>query len=215
MLRTGVELSNWRPSPEVDEVEAAVQAAGSLLDVARILGEIMRVLRPGLHARTTRMVRVVEAMAADAGLPNAWEFELAAGLSQIGCLTLPEGLLSAAARGEALDDEADRALASHPLLARDLLGGAMRFGAVAEMIARQREPYSVSGWIGGGARRDRLDVGGQLLRIAGDADDLARRGLAADAIVAHLRSRPEEYDPALVDCLARCGDVFAATSPSS
>ena len=72
------------------------------------------------------------------------------------------------------------------------------------MIARQREPFLAPGetptpW----HRRDRLALGGQILRVCAEYDELRQRGQAPDQALAVLAACPREFDSALVDVIAR------------
>jgi hypothetical protein len=80
-----------------------------------------------------------------------------------------------------------------------------RLDGPREMIARQREPFAVAGERPAPVRRrDRLTLGGHILRICADYATLLERGLGPDAALARLTSQPMEFDPALVSVLARC-----------
>ena len=170
-----------------------------------MLGGLLGLVRPALGARTERVTRLVRQMTRALALDRPWEFEVAARLSQIGWLTVPTETHEAAWRGDPLPDEEWRAVASHPLVARDLLAEVSRLGGVREMIARQREPFAVPGQAPGPlAGRDRLMLGGQILRVCGDYVALLDRGLGSDAAPACLNAQPFEFDPTLAQVLARC-----------
>ena len=182
-----------------------VVAAGVLLDVSRLLGGLLGLARPALGTRTERVTRLVRQMTRTLALDRPWEFEVAARLSQIGWLTVPTETHEAAWRGDPLPDEEWRAVASHPLVARDLLAEVTRLDGVREMIARQREPFAVPGEAAVPmAKRDRLMLGGQILHVCADYIALLDRGLASDAALEWLSSQPFEFDPSLVCVLARC-----------
>ena len=113
--------------------------------------------------------------------------------------------MQAALRGDPLPDEEWCAVASHPLVARDLLAEVGRLDGVREMIARQREPFAVAGETPAPvARRDRLMLGGHLLRVCGDYVRCSNTAWRRDAAVDRLSSQPLEFDPALVHVLTRC-----------
>jgi response regulator RpfG family c-di-GMP phosphodiesterase len=103
-----------------------VVAAGVLLDVSRLLGGLLGLARPALGTRTERVTRLVRQMTRALALDRPWEFEVAARLSQIGWLTVPTETHEAAWRGDPLPDDEWRAVASHPLVARDLLAEGRR-----------------------------------------------------------------------------------------
>lgn len=190
---------------DLDLTGEAISVAGTLLESSRLVADLLKYLSPELCRRTERITRLVMQTVGELGLDGRWEFEAAARLSQIGYLALGRDTLDALTRGQTLSDDADRALASHPLVARDLLAGVRRLDAVREMIARQREPFTVAGLPPGVCTgHDRVTLGGQLLRVATDAEALLSRGVGVDDVVRLLQAEPDEYNQELVQALAAC-----------
>jgi response regulator RpfG family c-di-GMP phosphodiesterase len=192
-----------RPLPPSDETRHErpdeIAAAGALLEVSRLFTALLRLTRPDVGLRSERITTVVSFVVRNLDVERPWEFEVAARLSQLGCLGIAPDVLQAAARGEVLSEDDLRAVASHPLAARDLLGEVSRLEAIAEMIARQHEPVGLAGErIEPVSGADRLAFGGQLLRVCGEFDRLVQRGLASQDALSRMRGQPEEFDPALV-----------------
>ena len=176
-----------------------VAAAGALLEVSRLFTALLRLTRPDLGLRTERITALVSFVVRDLEVERRWEFEVAARLSQLGCLGIAPEVLQAATRGELLSDDDLRAVASHPLAARDLLGEVSRLQAVAEMIARQHEPVGLAGErLDPVTEADRQAFGGQLLRVCGEFDRLSQRGVSLQDALARMCALPEEFDPAIV-----------------
>jgi response regulator RpfG family c-di-GMP phosphodiesterase len=176
-----------------------VAAAGALLEVSRLFTALLRLTRPDVGLRTERITALVSFVVRDLEVERRWEFEVAARLSQLGCLGIAPDVLQAATRGERLSDDDMRAVASHPLTARDLLEEVSRLAAVAEMIARQHEPVGLVGdRIDPVTEADRLAFGGQLLRVCGEFDRLSQRGLSFQDALSRMHGLPEEFDPAIV-----------------
>lgn len=190
-------------------VAERISVAGTLLETSRLMTELLRFVAPDVHQRTVRLTRVVRELVEELGVSQPWEFEVAARLSQIGRLALPPATRDRLAAGEHLTDEDEHALASHPLIARDLLAEVRRLDAVREMVCRQREPYSVAGLpLGSRAALDRLTLGGQLLRVAADFDDQLSSGKTGEDAVAWLDARGGEYN---ADVLAALRRLVSAT----
>jgi len=191
-----------------------VAAAGALLEVSRLFVALLRLARPDVGLRTERITALVSFVVKGLDVERRWEFEVAARLSQIGCLGIAPEVLQAATRGELLSEDDLRAVASHPLAARDLLGDVSRLEAVAEMIARQHEPMGFAGeQIDPVSERDRLAFGGQVLRVCGEFDRLSQRGLSSADALACLTAQPEEFDPTIVSRLhARDAEIIADVS---
>lgn len=183
-----------------------VIAAGVLLEISRIVTRILTVARPEIGERTERIVGIAQELARALDLDQAWEFEVAARLSQVGWLTLPEATREAALRGDPVSEEEWRLVASHPLLARDLIGEGGRLTGVVQMIERQREPRCLPGEPVADLRRDRIALGAQILRVASDLEALVRSGVSRQDALARLAAEPCEYDATLVAALAGSPD---------
>jgi hypothetical protein len=202
-----VPAAPWEPMvPQPDaEPEGLVNivVAGTLLDVAKLVTTLLRVTYPDLGARTDRITELVRFASRRLELGQSWEFEVAARLSQIGYLGLDPELVAAWKRGDALSEDHQRELASHPLIARDLLADVARLDTVREMIARQSEPFIVPGCDADPvASRDRVDLGAHLLHACAAFDELVWAGADGGAATGRLRNARMEFCPEILDALA-------------
>lgn len=204
--------SDDAPEATTGSIEEVV-AAGVLLDLSRVVSDLLTLARPALGARTELITKLVRFIVRELDLAFPWEFEVAARLSQIGLLAVADPGHTAAVRGEPLTDEEWLSLVSHPLAARDLLAGVGRLGGVRGMIERQREPFALQCEPSAPIElRDRIVLGGQVLRVCADYVTLLERDVGPREALAHLSALPLECDPALVSILARC---VAATDTSN
>jgi response regulator RpfG family c-di-GMP phosphodiesterase len=207
MTTVGEATTGWTRGsgvPPADLVAAAAEraaVASTLLEISRVFTECLAVAAPDVRDRTVRVATLVMAMVERLRPENAWEFEVAARLSQVGCLAIAAGDRAALARGEGVSEDLARAFASHPLAARDLLTGVRTLAGVREMVARQHEPYAVAGAPSPGRVLDRVTLGAQVLRLAGDAEALASAGLPPAGIARVLGSRHGEYHPTVLAVL--------------
>ncbi|HEY8535977.1 MAG TPA: HD domain-containing phosphohydrolase [Vicinamibacterales bacterium] len=183
-----------------------VIAAGVLLEVSRIVSRILAVARPDIGERTERIVGFSRELVHALALNRAWEFEVAARLSQIGWLAMPDAIREAALRGDPMSEEDCLLAASHPLLARDIIGAGGRLSGVVQMIERQREPRCLPGEPVTDLSRDRIALGAQILRVSSDLETLLRSGLSRAEALARMAALPCEYDAALVAALAGAPD---------
>jgi response regulator RpfG family c-di-GMP phosphodiesterase len=222
-MTAGLPTSLEQPPPALahDDPAAAamppvaerISVAGTLLETSRLMTELLRFVAPDVHQRTVRVTRVVRGLVEELGVGQPWEFEVAARLSQIGRLALPSATRERLAAGEVLSEEDEQALASHPLIARDLLAEVRRLDVVREMVCRQREPYSVPGLpLGNRAALDRMTLGGQLLRVASDFDEQLSAGESSDDAIASLNARGGEYS---ADVLAALRRLVASTTAAA
>ena len=87
----------------------------------KVLTEVLSLVHPAAFSRACRIHRYVRHMAAELRLSNAWQFEVAALLSQIGCITMDPGNLDRVYIGEELSEEEKKMFAAHPAAGHDLL----------------------------------------------------------------------------------------------
>ncbi len=104
----------------------------------KVLFDVLGIINPVAQRRATQIQRYAESAAeALTLLPGMWQYHLAAMISQLGCITLPQETLSRAFSGQALSHEEKRLYESHPEIAGKLLGSIPRLEAVAAMVAGQ------------------------------------------------------------------------------
>jgi response regulator RpfG family c-di-GMP phosphodiesterase len=75
-------------------------------------------------------------------LEEEWKYDLAAMLSQIGCITLPLQIVDKVYSGEKLSEEENALFQQHPNVAKKLIANIPRLQSVAYMIASQLKNYS-------------------------------------------------------------------------
>ena len=158
----------------------------TLRGAIQLLTEILSLVNPAAFSRANRIRAYVAHMAAGLQLPDAWQYELAAMLSQIGCIAVPPDLLEKAAIGEALSSEEEEIVAAHPLVAQRLLENVPRLELVAKIVGGQAR--------GGG-------IGSEVLRAANDFDRLIRGGSARADALEEMRCQQTPYDPSLLAAL--------------
>lgn len=156
----------------------------------RALVDVLSLAQPEAFGRARRLSRAAAELAAAAGVADAWQVELAAMLSQIGCLTLPEETAERYYYGEPLDD-AERVLVERlPAVAARLIRDIPRIEGVYTALVDQNTRPGEAGEVGTGAR---------ILKIVHDFDLLTATGMSEDLAVAHLRGRGGEYDAELLE----------------
>src|SRR5689334_6208668 len=139
----------------------------------KVLTEVLSLVHPAAFSRASRIHRYVHHMAAHLKLRNIWQYDVAAMLSQIGCITMEPGALDRIYTGEELSDEEKKAFAAHPAAGGELLARIPRLEAVAHMIAAQNLPSGRQPPVS--MPRETAEVGARLLRAAVDYDRLITR----------------------------------------
>jgi response regulator RpfG family c-di-GMP phosphodiesterase len=109
----------------------------TLRGTVQVLTEILELTNPAAQQRAKRVERYAQDICDAIGMPMSWELRLAAMLSQIGCVTLPESVLARLYAGQTLDDEAHSVYRAHPRVAGKLLQGIPRLEGVAAIVSSQ------------------------------------------------------------------------------
>ena len=102
-----------------------------------VLTELLAMAAPGAFSRATRIRALADAGVAAAGCGDDWRLPLAAGLSQIGCIAIPEPVLQAVETGAELSEQEAAMFAAHPGIAAGLLGRIPRLEDVARWVGGQ------------------------------------------------------------------------------
>ena len=167
-----------------------------------VLCELLGMANPLARSAGLRIRAFVVAVAAALRLPQPWQYEMAALLSQIGCIGLPGEILRKVYSGQQLDaDEAER-FAGHPEAAAKLLEPIPRLENVTAMIRHQRRRYAdFTDELRQGLFAEVL-VGAQILRAATDYDCLLFQGRGRGEALTFLRGRRKVYNPEVLDALA-------------
>jgi FixJ family two-component response regulator len=152
----------------------------------KIMTEVLSMTSPAAFSRACRVRRYVAHVVSRLALPDAWQFEIAAMLCQLGCLTVPAEVLDKVAVGGDLSAGEQEVFAAHPKVAERLLENIPRLERVARMIGNQE----VSSTPARKAEEDDLTaLGTTLLRTSLEFDRLLGTGVSRDAALAQMRSK--------------------------
>ena len=161
----------------------------------KALSDLAHLTSPTLTERSGALRSMVVHMAERLRLPDAWQYELAATLCLIGCITLPaEAFEHAYVREKASADE-QKMYRAHPDLGFQLLSRIPRLETVAEMIRLQQT--ETSHW----ANNEVAERGSRMLKIAQELDRRVLRGVSFQSACEQLRTASAKYPTALLDAL--------------
>ena len=164
----------------------------------RVLTEMLSLTSPIASGKTSRIQRYVNHMVKTLKLEDDWKYDLAAMLSQLGCITLPLQIVDKVFSGEKLSPEEDELFQQHPVVAKKLIAHIPRLQHVAYMIASQLKDYQDFPE----AKRSMAFVtGSQLIRAANDFDTLLLRGMKPYEAIAYMRKQEGAYNTEVLDAL--------------
>jgi response regulator RpfG family c-di-GMP phosphodiesterase len=176
----------------------------TLMGSLKMLSEILSLVNPLAFSRATRARRFVQHIGGQRNSPRGWwQYEVAALLSQIGCVTLTADILDKVYASVPLDHEEQQIYAAHPTVARNLLSKIPRLEAIAQMVANQQTSFHLHPALDTLAGEEwNMAFGSQVLKVVLDFDQFVVNGVPKHAVLDHMRKRIDEYNPELVVALA-------------
>ncbi len=106
----------------------------------QVLTEVLSLVNPAAFSRAERARRYIHHVVTAMKLGNPWQYEVAAMLSQLGCVTLASETIDAVYRGETLTGSEQSQYDAHPAVAYALLSKIPRLEPIAWMIEHQNRP---------------------------------------------------------------------------
>lgn len=166
---------------------------GTVRGSIKILTDVLSLLKPDVFGRSERAKRLAVAMGEKLQVKNLLQLEMAALLSQLGCVTLDDALLDKVAQGQDLSPEEQAAYEAHPAVAAGLLMNIPRMGRVAEIIRHQHSRPSDT---------PEMLMESRLLRLCLDYDALLQAPMDGAKALEVLREQEGTYDLSLLEVLA-------------
>ena len=167
----------------------------TLRGTIKVLSELLSLANPTAFGKAVRIQRYERHITATLKLAqDSWEFDVAAMLSQIGCVTLPPATLDAVNAGEPLSDTEQQRYQLHASVAHDLLVQVPRLERIAMMVCRQHTAPAAP-------TDDVVSLGAQILKVSLAFDQHLTRGLGMSAALSALRTRPDDFSPRVVNAL--------------
>ncbi|RKZ06160.1 hypothetical protein DRQ05_05230 [bacterium] len=165
----------------------------------KVLTEVLSLVNPVAFSRTFRLKRYVHHICGKLNIQNEWQFDIAAMLSHIGCITLDNVVLEKVYAGQELTSEEAEAYSSHPDIGGKILENIPRLESVAAIIRNQFKPVSE---IESSGDSDDIVLGSKMLRAAVEFDRLITRGESVRAAIAELKENPDQFAPEIVDAMS-------------
>ncbi len=167
----------------------------------KVLIDVLSLVNPAAFGRANRVKSYAKEIAASLNAPRRWRFEVAAMLSQIGCVTLPGEMMEKIYHGLELGPEEKEMYDAHPRVAKDLIANIPRLGEIAEIIEYQEKNYDGTGLPASAAAGDKIPFGARILKVSLDFDRLESKGLSKGEALAEMKKSPELYDPIVLSAL--------------
>src|SRR5439155_18180426 len=164
----------------------------------RVLTEVIGLINPTAFNQAFRIAEYVKRVVKVMGLPDAWQYEVAATLSNLGLLVAPKNNIDPLRFG------------THADLAQQLLSKIPRLETVSAIIGRMALPASQNR-SALNSSSDPVLLGWEILRTCCDFHRIITQGVTLHAALKTMRDRrrQEDYLPAVLNALeAVTGEMF-------
>jgi response regulator RpfG family c-di-GMP phosphodiesterase len=183
-------------------LRGAIQALSAILDLAQ----------PRTFGRSQRVQRMAcKAMETMESAGELWPIEVAAAVSQLGCITVPSDVADRALSGRPLSATERAMIDRVPAMTLQILGNLPRLEKVTEILENLDARFDGQGRPTSAPRGTFIPFGARLLHVLFDYDQLEAAEHHRLEIFKILRGRTGVYDPAIVDAwettLSRQADV--------
>jgi CheY-like chemotaxis protein len=190
------------------KLKRAQQAERELLELTlngaiRMLAGLVHAASPELTARSRAIRDCVTWIGQRVAVRELWQYDLAATLCLIGCITLPEEAFKRGYAGDHASPDEEMMLRSHPETGARLLANIPRLEPTAEMIRLQQVPDSNPD------APEQVRMGARMLHLAVELDRRIYRGLPFRAALQELKSTPGRFDAEMIATLAHYSPASA------
>src|ERR1700685_738728 len=159
----------------------------------QVLTEILSLVNPAAFSRAERARRYIHHVVTFMKLGNTCEYEVAAMMSQLGCVTLAPETIDAVYGGENLTTKEQTQYDAHPAVAYDLLSKIPRLEPIAWMIQHQNGP--LPDIVEGDSKMADMRRGAEILRLILAYEQLIHKGTSRTEAAHRLSRQNKDFSP--------------------
>lgn len=161
----------------------------------RVLTDLLSLAKPQAFYKTQKIRSLARSIYNEFDLESKWQIEIAATLSQIGCVTIPDDILKKIYKGMLLYETEVLMFQTHPAIGADMIRTIPRMENVAEIIRYQEKNYDGSGFPQNDIKEDMIPAGSRIIKIALDYDKGVSGGNEPEKVLAEMDKKTGTYDP--------------------
>jgi len=170
----------------------------------RMLVELLSCLDPISFGIAQTMAGHAESVATELGMENPWVLGVASILSQIGILTVPDGIATKLHAGTFLTS-AERDLANRiPEIGSVLIRNIPRMEEVADAVLYMNKNFNGTGFPVDDLKEQAIPLGGRILRVVWDYERLLPKFDSPLATIRDMEARTTWYDLEVLRAHKRC-----------
>lgn len=183
----------------------------TLVESINMLTEVLSIVNPKAYGKSYRVRELVHFISRQMKLPGAWQYEMAAALSQVGWIIFPSELLDKLAQHRELTVPESVLYSRHPFTTRKLLEKIPRLELIARIIEGQNRSIEDLCLDDSSNSLYFVDLGSHILNICVDYDQLIVNGMAHEEAMAYLYREGRKYKKEILAALGQLKSVSVAT----
>jgi response regulator RpfG family c-di-GMP phosphodiesterase len=182
---------------------------------ARVLSDILATHDAHSFGKSQRLIEYMRAFAVHLQLKQTWDLELAAMLSQIGCVTIPQTVLEKRHFGRLLAKAEADMLTRVPQIGHNLLSHIPRLESVAAAVLYQNKNFDGSGFPQDAIAGEHIPIGARILRVLQDLAAYESTRVSRTKALEKMTQCPGRYDPRLLDAMVAVFDICLERTTSA
>jgi response regulator RpfG family c-di-GMP phosphodiesterase len=182
---------------------------------ARMLSDILAMHDPHAFGKSQRLCESIRAFAAHLQLKQTWDLELAAMLSSIGCVTIPQAVLEKSRAGRALVGAEADMMTRVPQIGHQLLSHIPRLESVAAAVLYQNKNFDGTGFPLDKIAGEEIPIGARILRVLQDMQVYESAKTSKAKALENMTRFPGRYDPRVLEAVAAVFDISLTAAPAA
>ncbi|HEX2866237.1 MAG TPA: HD domain-containing phosphohydrolase [Ignavibacteriales bacterium] len=157
----------------------------------KVLVDILSIANPVAFSRAGNVLKIAKRLSANLDPDIQWQVEIAALLSQIGCIAVPEEILQKKRTGQTLSVKEKELYVAHPQVGKSLIKNIPRLEDIAEAISFQFKKFTVFEYKGEEKHEETVAVIARILKHANDLNTLMESNKPEAQAAAELQTKYE------------------------
>ena len=159
-----------------------------------LMTEVLSMVNPTAFGRASRIRKLAAELCDQLEMADRWQIEIAASLSQIGCVTIPEDILDKYYKEQTLNADEQPMVNAHYQIAQGLVERIPRMENVAKIVGSGNQSVSEDS-------SDTVKLGSRMLDLLIHYDSLAMKMSPTDALTRLRNDERFQQDQSLLTAL--------------